>query len=375
MRSCAILAIGNEILRGEIIDRNSTTLGARLRDLGFDIVRRASVGDNVEEILAAIDFAAASADVIITTGGLGPTSDDLTRHAISKWIGKDLEFVDSAWQKIVELLNQRGVPVAETNRRQAYFPIGASIWRNAVGTADAFQLSGRQKLLVALPGPPTEIDSIWSDVGEKFFKGLIPEADRLQLRSWHTVGQSESALAGLVESIMDPSVDVAYQSSPPFVHIKLFLNAAQKQSLALAIANLHAALEPFSVYQDGLDHLPRWCEMLGLAPTLLIDRVSEGYAATRLQPFLHKCPVTVVTQPVAATTQTDLTSWQRAAGVSDIYSIDLLTADGSFQISRTANNKTTRQTLTSPLKNPKLQHRNRMIAFELAIKHWLGQTS
>jgi len=135
-----ILAIGTEILLGEIVDTNTQAIARALRDIGLDLFRTATVGDNAERIALAVQDALQRAQVVITTGGLGPTVDDATREGIARAMGVELEFRPELWEWILERFDRYGVKPTENNRRQAMLPAGAAAIQNPMGTAPAFRV-------------------------------------------------------------------------------------------------------------------------------------------------------------------------------------------------------------------------------------------
>src|SRR5512134_3447009 len=124
MPSAEIITIGTEILLGEIVDTNTRYIARLLRGLGVDLYRTTTIGDNVERIAEAIRNAIERADIVITTGGLGPTVDDPTREAVARAFGVETEFREDLWEQVVEVIARYGRKPSENQRRQAYVPQG-----------------------------------------------------------------------------------------------------------------------------------------------------------------------------------------------------------------------------------------------------------
>src|SRR4030066_332573 len=143
MPSAEIITIGTELLLGEIVDTNSRYLARCLRDAGIDLYRKTTVGDNVKRIAFAIQQALERCDIVITTGGLGPTVDDPTREAVALAVGVKSEFHPELWEQIRTRFTRLGRKPTENNRRQAYIPDGAIAVENPVGTAPIFILEDR----------------------------------------------------------------------------------------------------------------------------------------------------------------------------------------------------------------------------------------
>jgi molybdenum cofactor synthesis domain-containing protein len=138
MPSAEIITIGTELLLGEIVDTNSHYLARSLRDLGIDLYLTTTVGDNPGRIAQAIQHSLERAEIVITTGGLGPTVDDPTRQAVAQAAGVELEFRQELWEQVQARFRRFSRTPTENNRRQAYVPIGALAVENPVGTAPAF---------------------------------------------------------------------------------------------------------------------------------------------------------------------------------------------------------------------------------------------
>ena len=155
-----IIAIGTELLLGEIQDTNTAAIARTLRDAGIDLYRATIVGDNPERIARAIREALDRSDIVITTGGLGPTVDDPTRAAVAKAFGTDLEFRPELWAQIKARFSRYHSQATENNRRQAFIPRGAIPIENQVGTAPAFYYQNGAGIVISLPGVPREMEHL-----------------------------------------------------------------------------------------------------------------------------------------------------------------------------------------------------------------------
>lgn len=160
MAVAEIVTIGTELLLGEIQDTNSRYIARALRDIGIDLYRLTTVGDNIKRITATLQEALMRADVVITTGGLGPTVDDPTRQAVADTFNVDLVYKQELWDQILERFSFYNRTPTENNKRQAYIPANAIAIRNDVGTAPAFAVELGVKTLIALPGVPREMEHI-----------------------------------------------------------------------------------------------------------------------------------------------------------------------------------------------------------------------
>ncbi|NMB53375.1 MAG: hypothetical protein GYA15_01630 [Leptolinea sp.] len=157
------IAIGTELLLGEIQDTNTHFLACQLRKAGIDFFRATIIGDNSARISQAVKDAASRADIVITSGGLGPTVDDPTREAVALAAGVELEFHEELWEQIQERFRRYGRTPTENNRRQAYIPHGATAITNPVGTAPAFFIEIGRSIVICLPGVPRELETLIDD--------------------------------------------------------------------------------------------------------------------------------------------------------------------------------------------------------------------
>jgi len=157
------IAIGTELLLGEIQDTNTHYLARQFRNAGINFFRATIIGDNASRIAQVIKEASARSDIIITSGGLGPTVDDPTREAAALAAGVDLEFHEELWEDIQERFRRFGRAPTENNRRQAYIPAGAVVISNPVGTAPAFCTPVGDCLVISLPGVPRELETLFED--------------------------------------------------------------------------------------------------------------------------------------------------------------------------------------------------------------------
>ena len=155
-----IVMIGTELLLGEIVDTNANRLALALRDIGLDLYYKTTVGDNLDRITEVLDRALDRSDVIITSGGIGPTVDDVTRQAVADATGRKLVYSTELEAEIAARFSRFGRPMADNNKRQAYIPEGATPLTNPVGTAPCYlseDVNGRG-CIISLPGVPRELD-------------------------------------------------------------------------------------------------------------------------------------------------------------------------------------------------------------------------
>jgi nicotinamide-nucleotide amidase len=221
----AILTIGDEILLGQIHDSNSEWLSARFSEAGLEVVCKLSVGDQLEDMVAAVDFAFQRADVLIVTGGLGPTNDDITKQMLSDWFDSPLEMHPLALQHLEEKMLRRGRPMNNMVLNQALHPVKAGYLENKTGTAPGIWFSENGKICVALPGVPYEMKQLVTDEVLPRLKETL-QLDVLLHRFIRTVGVPETTLALLVKEVeenLPAGFKLAYL--PSGGHVKLRLTA------------------------------------------------------------------------------------------------------------------------------------------------------
>jgi nicotinamide-nucleotide amidase len=194
-----LLTIGDEILYGQIIDTNTQWLGLELTNIGIKIIRKTSVGDIEEEILTAFAEAEKRADIVLITGGLGPTSDDLTKPCLGKFFNCELKIHEEALQEVTEFFKSRGRELTEVNRQQASLPICCNKITNKMGTAPGMWFQRNNKVFISMPGVPHEMKRMMTDI-------IIPRLQKtfttpiIHHTVIHTAGIGESFLAEKISS-------------------------------------------------------------------------------------------------------------------------------------------------------------------------------
>jgi len=208
MPTLEIITIGTELLLGEITDTNSTYIARTLRDHGIDIYRITTIGDNPGRITASIKEALKRAEIVITTGGLGPTIDDPTRQAVADAVDHDLVYHPELWVQIVEKFNDYGRVPTENNKRQAYLPEGAIPINNPVGTAPCYIVEMGESCVISLPGVPREMETILQIAVIPYLK------KRYELIS-QIIKAAVLHVASLGESMVDEMIaDLEQQTNP-----------------------------------------------------------------------------------------------------------------------------------------------------------------
>jgi competence/damage-inducible protein CinA-like protein len=222
MPSAEIITIGTELLLGEIQDTNTRYLAKQLKEINVDLFRITMIGDNAVRIAEAINGALSRADIVITTGGLGPTVDDPTRDAVALAFQTQTLFHPELWQEIEQRFLKRSLVPTENNRRQAFLPIGADVIHNPVGTAPAFSMSRGNKLVISLPGVPREMETLTETEVIPLLKKKYQLQGIIKARVIHLAGIGESvvdAAIGEFEKMSNPTVGLL--AHPGIVDIRI----------------------------------------------------------------------------------------------------------------------------------------------------------
>jgi nicotinamide-nucleotide amidase len=218
-----IIIIGDEILIGQTVDTNSAWIGEALNRRGFDIVRKITIHDNHQDILGALNEIGTGTDVIITTGGLGPTSDDITKQTLCEFFGTKLVPNRVVLDMIEKMMKHRGIPMNENNRKQAEVPESCRVLTNAVGTAPGLWFEKGKTVFISLPGVPYEMKYIMNE-------HVLPDlsihfkSQAIQHRNIMTYGVSESRLAEILtgfEKDLSSEIKLAYLPSYGIIKLRL----------------------------------------------------------------------------------------------------------------------------------------------------------
>lgn len=212
-----IIAIGTEILLGQIVNTNPQYLSQKLAKLGIDVYYQSTVGDNPQRLIEAIRQGMKRSDIVIVTGGLGPTVDDITLESIARVLTRRLVLNKRILARIKSHFGKQCFKMPDENARQAHIPEGAIALRNDVGTAPGLIIEEDKKILIALPGPPRELKPM-------FERSVIPYLKRRTKSEW-TIQTRTINITGLPESQVDQKVKDILKSPPP-VTVGIFAHPA-----------------------------------------------------------------------------------------------------------------------------------------------------
>ncbi len=237
-----ILSIGTELLLGQITDTNAVYLSQRLAELGIPLFFRDTVGDNHERLRETLRLAKSRAELIICTGGLGPTQDDITAEDIAAVFDAPLEMRADARLVVEAFFTARGRAVTEKQLKQAMLPRGALVLPNPNGTAPGFILEKDGVIAVAMPGPPHEMEPMWRDGVTPYLRARSGET--IVSRTLRFCGIGEAALETLLDEVITAQTNptVAPYAKLAEVHIRVTARAAGEEDAAARIAPVEAAI-------------------------------------------------------------------------------------------------------------------------------------
>lgn len=224
-----IIIIGDEILYGQTVDTNSAYMAERLNQLGVEVIYKTAVGDDVKKIVEAIHLAHRRVDLVISTGGLGPTSDDLTVKGIAKAFKKNLIFHPEISKKIEERFAARGIEMPKINQNQALLPQGAKALENQLGSAPGILIEEDKKIFIALPGVPKEMRNILENEVMPYLKTKVGKS-KIVHRKIRTTGIIESKLYEKIQDLLKDLKDIKIAFLPGYQGVDLRLTANLKTS-------------------------------------------------------------------------------------------------------------------------------------------------
>ncbi len=256
-----LLTIGDEILYGQIVDTNSQWMSVELDKVGIKVIRKTTVGDQEDQILTAFAEAENRADIILITGGLGPTSDDLTKPLLAKYFNCELQINEEALAEVTEFFVSRGRELTEMNKQQAALPTACLKITNPIGTAPGMWFEKKGKVFMSMPGVPHEMKKMMTErVIPKLLQTFkMPVIVHQLVR---TVGIGESFLAEKIsnwEKALPPSIKLAYLPSLGEVKLRLTAFGDDKGQLRSMIDHQVELLKPiageyiYGLGEEGLE--------------------------------------------------------------------------------------------------------------------------
>lgn len=203
-----IITVGTEILLGDILNTNTYYLSNELANIGVDVYYQITVGDNEKRLLNQLEESFKRSNLILLTGGLGPTEDDITKEICAKYFNMEMEFHQPSWDKIIEIHNKMKRKPTENNKKQAYFPVGSIIVPNEYGTAPGCIMEKDDKIIIVMPGPPREMKPMFDNYIKPFLKknsDCILQSKVLRIIG---IGESkvENDLLDLIQKQQNPTI-------------------------------------------------------------------------------------------------------------------------------------------------------------------------
>jgi nicotinamide-nucleotide amidase len=294
MSTAAVLSIGDELVLGQIVERNGGWLSAELLKLGLMVKEHRTVADDRVAIRSALKELASKAALVVVTGGLGPTDDDLSREALADALETELEEDGRALVHLLDLYRRRGRPMPAMNRKQALRPVGTQCIDNPHGTAPGIAARLGNAEVFLLPGPPNEMRPMFRDVVAPAVLGVTARAGGLQIAtaSVHSCGMPESAAAELIRPLMErganPLVGTTASGAIVTARIRAMGNAAKDGALERAVQEVERAWAPYAFGRDGLSLPAALGEVLHRERAMLA--VAESCSGGGLGAFVTSVP-------------------------------------------------------------------------------------
>ncbi|MEX2117258.1 MAG: competence/damage-inducible protein A [Bacteroidota bacterium] len=220
-----VLSIGDELLIGQVINTNQAFIAEKLNSVGITVTRMTTVGDQTDDMLAALRFAWEHSDIVTVTGGLGPTHDDLTRAVVCEFFRTDLIRDDFALENIKKLFQARGLPMTRVNEDQAMVPKGCTVIQNPHGTAPGYFFEQQGKIMIVMPGVPYEMTAMMEEFVLPYFSRTV-DKQVIRHRTLKTTGIAESTLSELIGDVSqlfppNQGITLAYLPSPLGVRLRI----------------------------------------------------------------------------------------------------------------------------------------------------------
>jgi nicotinamide-nucleotide amidase len=228
MKKASIVSVGNELLAGWTVDTNAAYLAGQLLSIDIQVAGIYTVGDEIETIVNKLNLACADAELVLVTGGLGPTDDDLTRQAFAKFLGVELVLDNEILNQIRGFFTHRNWQMPERNNIQAYIPASAKAIENKIGTAPGIIASSKGRMLIAMPGVPTEM--------KEMFQSIVPELRRFTgeqtvvTRKLRCFGAGESAIADMLGDMMQRGRNPLVNCTVEMGVVTLYVIASHKDA-------------------------------------------------------------------------------------------------------------------------------------------------
>jgi nicotinamide-nucleotide amidase len=294
-----IIAIGSELLLGQIIDTNSSYIAKSLADIGIELIQTTTVGDNLQRMKEAIQEATQRCQVVITTGGLGPTEDDLTREAVAETTKRPLVFQPHLMEQVEGLFKRRGFRMTENNRKQAYIPEGAIPIENPKGTAPGFIVEGSNWVTISIPGVPSEMEYLMGNTVIPYLRKRFDlKSEIIRYKVLRACGLGESAIGIQIKDLMKDSKNPTVGTLASIGDIKIRITAKadspleasaliqkMEQEIRNRLGILIYGVDDETLHGNIVKELERLNLTLSVAETFTVGIISQKLASTNSPSF------------------------------------------------------------------------------------------
>lgn len=283
-----IITIGDEILIGQVIDSNSAWLASELSTQGIKVNRIISIADTFDDIVKTIEEEAENVDLIILTGGLGPTKDDVTKSAIAHFMNSNLSFNDSVYEKISFYFKKLGYPMTQAIKEQCFMPEGAQILDNNMGSAPGMLFKKDKVHILSLPGVPYEMKWIFTNSFLPILDTINDGKDLFKHETICTIGLGETRVEEKIRDIIDlfpPSLTIAYLPSLGHVRLRLTLKSEESQEVLYDFKDRIVSRIPQYVYGFGTATIEKTIKEMFVSKNLTLSTAESctgGYLAHRI---------------------------------------------------------------------------------------------
>lgn len=241
-----LINIGDELLIGQVVNTNAAFVGQQMAAAGFELTDVLTIGDDGDAIRNAITSALTKTDIVLMTGGLGPTKDDITKKVICDIFGRELVMDEPTLQHVTEIFASRGMALTETNRQQAAVPQGCTVLSNPLGTAPGLWMEQDGKVLIALPGVPFEMEKLITDEVLPRLKANAQQNHAILYKVLQCTNISESGLSDLLEEYerqLPPELKLAYLPKPGIIRLRLTAQGDDEAQLQATLNEQFAKLK------------------------------------------------------------------------------------------------------------------------------------
>lgn len=285
---CEVISTGDEVLTGFITDTNASWISQELLALGIYVNRRHSVSDRLMDIVDILMQRSQIADVIIVSGGLGPTSDDNTTQAACIAANDKLILKEQWLLQIKKWHDERGRIMPKTNEKQAMIPSSATMIENTTGTACGFYLKINKALCFFTPGVPHELKVMFNLAIKPYLQSHFCKNNNIFVKRLFLFGIAESALGQKFnQEHFDHSITIGYRAAYPVLELKLICNNSSDSAFNKALAIAHNICQPYLICEDNYDLVKRIANKLQECSVCIIDSISSGLLAYDLSDKLN----------------------------------------------------------------------------------------